>query len=66
MKAQQEVFYTEKQNAVGVVYKNYPQRRSVRKTVPEPIFPRTEERLSSKEVTLFLEVVVGIVIGRLL
>uniref|UniRef100_F6ZXB8 VWFA domain-containing protein n=3 Tax=Ciona intestinalis TaxID=7719 RepID=F6ZXB8_CIOIN len=46
---QKETFYTEDKNSVGVVYKKYPKKKSVRKAVPEPIFPQMEERITSKQ-----------------
>ena len=45
-----EQFYTEKRNNTGSVYRSYPKTSSVRKAVPEPIFPDVEERISSKQV----------------
>ena len=45
-----EQFYTEKRNNTGAVYRSYPKTKSVRKAVPEPIFPDVEERISSKQV----------------
>nr|CAB3267658.1 von Willebrand factor A domain-containing protein 3A [Phallusia mammillata] len=47
-KSQQQPFYVEDKNNVGVVYKKYPKQKSVRKAVPEPIFPQVEERISTK------------------
>lgn len=46
----QQPFYVEDKNNIGVVFKKYPKQKSVRKAVPEPIFPQVEERISTKEV----------------
>uniref|UniRef100_H2YZH2 VWFA domain-containing protein n=1 Tax=Ciona savignyi TaxID=51511 RepID=H2YZH2_CIOSA len=45
----QDTFYTEDKNIVGTVYRKFPKTRSVRKSVPEPILPQMEERISSKQ-----------------
>lgn len=48
LKAQLQPFYTEKGNNVGSVYGSFPKKASVRKSVPEPILPEMEEKLSTK------------------
>ncbi|CAK8673496.1 unnamed protein product [Clavelina lepadiformis] len=45
----QEPFYTEDKNSVGMYFKKYPKQKSVRKAVPEPVFPQTEERISTTQ-----------------
>nr|XP_039264117.1 von Willebrand factor A domain-containing protein 3A-like [Styela clava] len=44
-----EPFYTEEKGNVGTVFKKFPKKKSVRKSIPEPILPEMEERVSSKQ-----------------
>ncbi|KAM9305522.1 von Willebrand factor A domain-containing protein 3A [Gastrophryne carolinensis] len=43
-----DVFYTENGKSVGVVYKDYPANKTVRKAIPFIVLPKEEEICSSK------------------
>jgi len=49
-KIQKEQFYLDQQsNNVATIYRKFPKTSNVRKSIPEPIFPSQEERITSKE-----------------